>query len=61
MLPGSASSNRSWFLAECVINLQRSLPQSVVDAEGLHKLGEKINKLDKVVEGEKKNHPPDTY
>lgn len=53
LLTGSGSSNRRrWFFAQCVINLQKSLVQNVVDAEGLHKF--KKNKLDEVVEGKKK-------
>lgn len=43
LLTGSGSSNRRrWFFAQCVINLQKSLVQNVVDAEGLHKF-RKIN------------------
>lgn len=57
LLTGSGSSNRRrWFFAQCVINLQKSLVQNVVDAEGLHKF--KKNKLDEVVEGKKK---PNSY
>lgn len=43
LLTGSGSSNkRRWFFAWCVINLQKSLLQNVVDAEGLCKF-KKIN------------------
>lgn len=53
LLTGSGSSNRRrWFLAQRVINLQKSLLQNVVDAEGLHKF--KKNKLDKSWKGGKK-------
>lgn len=41
-----------WFFAQCVVNPQKSLLQSVVSAEGLINLK---NKLDKVMEGKKKH------
>lgn len=46
----AALQKRRWFFAQCVVNPQKSLLQSVVSAEGLINLK---NKLDKVMEGKK--------
>lgn len=48
----AALQKRRWFFAQCVVNPQKSLLQSVVSAEGLINLK---NKLDKVMEGKKKH------
>lgn len=53
LLTGSGSSNRRrWLFAQHVINLQKSLLQNVVYADGLHK----FKKKKKVVEEKKPTH-----
>lgn len=56
LLTGSGSSNRRrWFFAQHVINLQKSLLQNVVYADGLHKFKKKKSC------GRKKPNTPNSY